>query len=153
MGLDMYLEKVNRNYFISLNGKLDGNDIWEHSTEVGYWRKANQIHRWFVDAVQNGKDDCGYYQVSKGDLEILLELCKKVKDSITLVEDKESNIKIIENPETAKILLPTQSGFFFGDVEYNEYYLNDIKETIKILKKVLAETDFEREVILYCSSW
>jgi hypothetical protein len=24
---------------------------------VGYWRKANAIHRWFVEHVQDGNDD------------------------------------------------------------------------------------------------
>ena len=46
--------------------------------EVGYWRKANHIHKWFVNNVQDGKDDCGEYYVSEEDLKKLLELCKKV---------------------------------------------------------------------------
>lgn len=29
--------------------------IWK---EIGYWRKANHIHKWFVDCVQDGEDDC-----------------------------------------------------------------------------------------------
>lgn len=28
--------------------------IWQ---EIGYWRKANHIHKWFVDKVQGGDDD------------------------------------------------------------------------------------------------
>lgn len=122
MGLDMFLKRINRNYFISLNGKFDSNDIYENSVEVGYWRKAVEIHRWFVDAVQGGKDNCEYYEVSKEKLETLLNLCKKAKASTK-------------------------------DVEYNERYLSNIEKTIKILEEVLAKTDFEQEVILYCSCW
>lgn len=28
------------------------------SLHVGYWRKANAIHGWFVKHVQGGKDEC-----------------------------------------------------------------------------------------------
>lgn len=33
--------------------------------EIGYWRKANHIHNWFIKNVQNGKDDCSVYEVSR----------------------------------------------------------------------------------------
>ena len=32
--------------------------------QIIQWRKANQIHSWFVENVQSGKDDCGMYYVS-----------------------------------------------------------------------------------------
>lgn len=37
-------------------------------TEIAYWRKANHIHKWFVDNVQYGVDDCGTYEVTEADL-------------------------------------------------------------------------------------
>lgn len=40
--------------------------------EVGYWRKADDLHAWFVGNVQGGVDDCGFYEVSKEQLEQLL---------------------------------------------------------------------------------
>ena len=110
------------------------------SEEVGYWRKANAIHRWFVENVQNGVDDCGRYNVSKEQLEELLENCKEV-------------IKNHLNEEDDYSILPTEDGFFFGSTEYDEWYYEDISSTIKILEKVLAETDFENYQITYQSSW
>src|SRR5690349_7231665 len=52
--------------------------ITEITEELGYWRKANHIHNWFVENVQHGKDDCGEYYVTKDDLLKLLSECKKV---------------------------------------------------------------------------
>lgn len=40
--------------------------------QVGYWRKDDELHDWFVANVQGGKDDCGYYEVTKEHLERLL---------------------------------------------------------------------------------
>ena len=101
--------------------------------EVGYWRKANQIHRWFVENIQQGEDDCGDYYVDQSDLKTLLELCKKVQADHSLAES----------------LLPSASGFFFGGTDYDEWYYNDIENTIKILEEALVEDgDF-----YYTSSW
>ena len=109
---------------------------------IGYWRKANQIHSWFVINVQDEIDDCGYYEVTKEQLIQLKEKCE------TILEAKETNFE-----EVASSLLPTQSGFFFGGTDYGEYYKEDLEITIKIINAVLEETDFEKEYILYHSSW
>jgi hypothetical protein len=156
MGLDMYLEK--RNYVKQWEHKGDDNfevTVSQHgepvshikpkrisyvNEEVGYWRKANHIHNWFVDNVQKGKDDCGDYWVNKEDLEKLLEVCKQVA----------------ADPSKAEELLPTQSGFFFGGTEYDEYYMNSIERTINILEEVLSEVDehgYLHGEIYYSSSW
>ena len=106
--------------------------------QVGYWRKANQIHSWFVDKVQDGIDDCDYHnEVTKEDLEELLDICRQVFFDHSLADE----------------LLPTQSGFFFGGTEYDEYYFDDIEATMNIIKNVLETTDFDKEMIYYVSSW
>jgi len=138
--------------------------------EVGYWRKANQIHAWFVEHVQDGIDDCDYHhEVTQEILEELLEVCKTVLENSKLVDGKVFNGytinkdgtknneyvdgKIIKNCSVAQDLLPTTSGFFFGCTEYDEYYIQDLKNTISIVTKVLETTDFETQMIYYVSSW
>lgn len=102
--------------------------------EMGYWRKANHIHTWFVDNVQDGVDNCGEFYVDRSDLENLLEACQRV----------------IANPSEAKELLPTASGFFFGGTDYDEYYFGSIQETIDILEECLLD---EEAYFYYTSSW
>lgn len=135
---------------------------------VAYWRKANQIHAWFVENVQDGEDDCGSYMVSKESLEELLDICKELKEKVTLIPGKVPNGcritaagkeylyedgYIVTNPEVCEALLPTQEGFFFGGTDYDSYYMEDISRTIEMLEKILKETDFETEVVYYRSSW
>lgn len=137
--------------------------------QVGYWRKANEIHNWFVENVQDGIDDCDYHhEVTKEILEELLDICQTVLNSCELVEAKIENGTtykngemipimedgyIIKDPSIAMELLPTQSGFFFGSTSYNQWYVDDIKETIDIITEVLETTDFDKEMIYYVSSW
>ena len=112
---------------------------WEATSvtfEVGYWRKANHIHKWFVKNIQGGKDDCADYYVNKVDLESLRDLCLKVK----------------ADPDKAQELLPTQGGFFFGTLDYNEDYFENINLTIEILNNVLESNDTNFDYF-YTSSW
>lgn len=136
--------------------------------QIGYWRKANHIHNWFVENVQDGIDECDTYEVTKEQLEDLLNVCRKVLDGSKLVKGKVVNgqkyengkmVNIyqdgeyIEDSSVAKELLPTTSGFFFGGTEYDEWYYKDVENTISIIENVLRTTDFEHEVVMYHSSW
>lgn len=149
MGLDMYLNKRTYVQYWEHNGddnyevkvtkggkptKIDPKKVKYIIEEAGYWRKQNQIHRWFVENVQEGIDNCGEYYVSKEDLETLLDLCQKVKADNSLAES----------------LLPSASGFFFGGTEYDEWYFNGIDNTIEILEEALED---ERGDYYYSSSW
>lgn len=121
--------------------------------EVAYWRKANQIHKWFVDNIQNGEDDCDWYEVTKEELKELLEICKKVKANSTLILRPGEEEYLIQDPAIAQALLPTQGGFFFGDINYNQFYIDNIKYTIDQIEEILKNTNFEEETIVYTSSW
>lgn len=136
--------------------------------EIGYWRKANQVHSWFVENVQGGEDDCGDYIVTKEKLQELLDICIRLKNELVLVPGRvctgESYVdgkwqrlyrdgSTIGNPELAEELLPSCDGFFFGSTEYGEWYYEDIVQTVDILTKVIEETDWENEVVFYSSSW
>lgn len=120
--------------------------------QIAYWRKANHIHNWFVENIQNGTDDCGYYEVTKEQLEQLLEICIEVRDNSKMIHDSEGET-YIKDTSTAERLLPTKSGFFFGSTDYDKWYLEDIRYTIKELRKILKTTDFEHEIVFYTSSW
>ena len=119
--------------------------------QVGYWRKANEIHNWFVENVQDGEDDCDYHnECTREILEDLLHTCKTVLDSCaTTYRDGQ----VVIDSSVAGELLPRCRGFFFGGDGYDEYYVSDIVDTIKILEDVLATTDFETQMVFYISSW
>lgn len=128
MGLDMFLTRkvYLDDYHVELKPK--GNQpplVIENPLyiiqEFGYWRKANQIHNWFVERVQDNNDDCDKYYVSKEQLQELLSTCQGVLD----------------NPKKAEALLPTTGGFFFGSPDYDDHYLDQIKYTIEICQKAL----------------
>ncbi len=150
-------------------GHIKAERIKEISEDIGYWCKANHIHKWFVANCQSGEDDCRDAYVSREQLQSLLDICKEIKEKTTLIDgpvstgytfdEKGEKVhhyepgKILSNPEIAAALLPTESGFFFGSTEYDEYYIQDIDDTIKILESALSEPDDSRVDYSYHSSW
>ena len=130
MGLDMYLYGVKQE-FEKHDYNIGG---YKESTEIGYWRKANAIHRWFVENCQDGIDNCATYYVGYEDLKELRDLC----------------VRVLCKKERPEEILPTQEGFFFGVTDYGEDYIYDLEETIKICNWALSQ-DFD--YFEYHSSW
>lgn len=156
MGLDQYLyasknvgnaewrgDEENKQFSEIINAMnahdmVDGEEIPNATVmlRVGYWRKANQVHGWFVKHVQFGNDDCREYDVSRAELQGLLTACQNVK----------------QNPSMAEEVLPPSEGFFFGNNEIDEWYWHDIDYTIELVSRVLR-TVSEDWNLTYRASW
>lgn len=159
MGLDMYLtaerffgsygDPAGRDRVIAALGDdrppmSDRSASASVSFEVGYWRKANAIHGWFVNNVQDGQDDCRKAHVSLDSLRDLLGLCE------TLLRKRD--------PELAEEYLPTESGCFFGDTDYGDWYWDCLQLTVDQVKPLLMWFDEEPHRpeqwdIIYQASW
>jgi len=95
MGLDMYLnvsERISSHDFNRVDNQVSYTDNPRYSNVIEaagikvkdntassvsvewtaiYWRKANQIHNWFVTYLADGVDECQRISVGRGDLVIL----------------------------------------------------------------------------------
>lgn len=155
MGLDMFLTKhifigaeyggVTGKIELARDGEPFNIDISKVSTvveSVAYWRKANAIHNWFVQTLANGEDNCQPIYCTIDDLKKLLGICEKIMAVPT--EELRS--------ELAAKLLPPCEGFFFGSTKIDEYYWEDLKYTIEILKGAVASHD-KHVHYEYCASW
>jgi hypothetical protein len=157
MGLDMYLNKrsyvqqwdhneKNHTVTVKFDGKVRKDIKRKRITyvieEVMYWRKANHIHKWFIDRYEV-IDNCEEIHLSIDDLVMLLRDCEKV----------------IANPEQAREILPTSDGFFFGGTDYDEYYFYETKRTAIELRELIDEyyesssEGFNSSGFYYHASW
>ena len=153
MGLDMYLtakkylwkdddkelsKKIND--LIEVDGdheqRLYGSSlvVKQIELEAMYWRKANAIHGWFVENIQDGEDNCNEYYVEREQLEELLAEC------VSALTSRNNNI------------LPPKEGFFFGSTEVDEWYWQDLENTVKGLERALTLPEKEY-AFYYQSSW
>lgn len=160
MGLDMYLNArtyVSRVDYSQKESKVNDvyvglesmapEDLTKYSEfggisvsyPVGYWRKANAIHGWFVNELANGLDECQEISVSRESLVKLHNLC----------------LTAVNVPKLAAKVLPPTEGFFFGGGEVDKCYMQDLTDTIKIIDHILSiipEDDYKWEFI-YQASW
>ena len=116
------------------------------SVKVLQWRKANAIHEWFVQNVQNGEDDCKDYYVSRETLENLLAT---LGEALDLHYDRHNGDPDI----TIEDILPTQGGFFFGTYEYDDYYWSEVERTYNEINALLNNHKFDDFDFEYSSSW
>lgn len=158
MGLDMYLtaEKYVSGYRdVPARDKVLGalgdhpplRDEGAHAVvnvSVAYWRKANAIHNWFVENVQDGEDKCEKAHVP----------LEKIKELVATCE----GVLFKRDPELAAEELPTADGFFFGPTDYDDWYWGNLEETVAILSPLIQwfEADENRAGdwdLFYQSSW
>ena len=126
---------------------MDAPDITQYSQfagisieyPVGYWRKANAIHNFFVQEVGGGVDECQEMWIDRDVLVDLRERCSWVLQA----EDMEEMAK--------EMGLETVDGFFFGDTSYGDWYKEDLKLTVEICDHVLSLP--EEYSIFYQASW
>lgn len=171
MGLDMYLSVRKYVRRLDLDAGYDEQKGWSHDTEfdrvmdscgmgefpetdnttglhveipVAYWRKANAIHKWFVDTRGDGEDNQHPIWVCAEHLEELLDLCNQV----------------LADHSKADELLPTEGGFFFGGTEYDEYYFQDLEytqrrltELIPLMKRKNDKGYSDNDSAVYQASW
>lgn len=209
MGLDIYINKKKE-----VGYDRDNREHTVKIKEVLYLRKANQIHKYFVDNFADGVDECQEIDIDIEGIKRLKNTCERIireskleerwqlyehtgsrrvpKDqTIALAEkvgdhfvkvggvapsdikvgdylyeaethaskvaeieegddefrlgyDLEMRKKVIINSDLAETELPTQAGFFFGDTNYNEDYLEDLKEYVRQAGEIIA--DYEQEI-------
>ena len=131
--------------------------------ELMYWRKANQIHGWFCNNTEEIVADVRYY-VTKTDLEVLLETCKSVIEILNTApkvttqvvggwKDGEQYMVDVEayDSDVLQEILPPTQGFFFGSDTIDDYYKQDIIDTIKFLEEELPDCEEDAEFEYYAS--
>jgi len=157
MGLDMYLRATeyvsrwdydgnnaddNNPLFDQLVKQFDVTDAIGDTTfggisidfPMGYWRKVNSVHNWFVEICGGGVDECQPMYVNRQHLEELKSLCEQVLADHSLAEE----------------LLPTSAGFFFGSTTFDEYYFTDLRYTVKVIDRCLKS---KFDYFEYQASW
>jgi hypothetical protein len=103
--------------------------------EVAYWRKANAIHGWIINRT-NAVDDCTPINLYKQDIVDLRNTCQEV----------------LIDPSKAEELLPPTPGFFFGSTEVDDWYLENVKDTVEKLTTIIDQS-VDDAIFEYQASW
>lgn len=138
MGLDMYLQKINKKVYnnkelINVLNNNNNNNSCIECIEIAYWRKHSDLQG-IMEELYFEKDgshevfDCIPLILSKEECENILNLSERI-----VAGEEES---------------PEARGFFWGK-STNEHW----QYTKEVFERVLKETDFENETVFYNSWW
>ncbi|WP_295723666.1 hypothetical protein [uncultured Leptotrichia sp.] len=97
--------------------------------ELAYFRKVNFLIPFFENYFNVKLENLENLELTKESIEELRDRCKRVLNDRTLVKD----------------LLPTQGGFFFGNINYDEYYYDDVVDVLENCNALLPEFDNLKE--------
>ena len=159
MGLDILIYKTtNKNYFDDYLNYLnsDSNEDFDDGEEVCYFRKKNMLIPFLRKHV--GIDDKTYISraVSKKVFELLIytidELLASIPDEASeVIENPPDDMSDEELPyydslpeeivKKCEELLPTQSGFFFGNTDYDIFYVWSLQQIKEDISKLLESFD------------
>lgn len=156
MGLDMYLFRKKKG--AAPKGRDD--------EEIAYWRKANAVRKYFVDKCGFPADgNCQPYPVKKEQLVTLVKICMDIWREYTwrvqeyTDEHPENTVQEMNDAVWADMQdyceenLPSESGFFFGDTSYNDWYLNKLIYTAREITDVINFVDWDTEDVYYYEWW
>lgn len=166
MGLDMYLYKksyvknwehnpADQKHSVSVTlGGSPRKDIKPEricfiEEEVAYWRKFNALHKYFVDNLGGGHDDCQEIYVGINDLKDLLEVLNQVKEILNNSE-KVINTTVGWKGEPVEYetyacddeindIFPPTEGFFFGSTDIDKYFKRNVEDTIEVVTALISE--------------
>lgn len=94
---------------------------WEYADYDAYFRKVNFIFNFYENITRTMVDQ--WYAVTNAEeIDDLIDRCERV-------------LAKTGDQEYANQVLPTQSGFFFGSTDYDEYYFSDVQDCLKQMKK------------------
>jgi len=137
--------------------------------EVMRWTNARHIHGWFVDNVQHGKNDYGSYALTSENLFELYSTCERVLNASQLVrkpvfeklwygsyrrtgEAEAAPRLAMRNVAIAHKLLPTRSWGYEGAGEYDEQYIQAVRETRDWAERMLDDVEAKVPGTIYYSS-
>ena len=101
---------------------------------VWYGRKENHVHEWVRNTASLDSTNLDYVLI----------------DPETLLNDLKA---VLDDHDLAPKVLPTSSGFFFGDTTYDEYYFEDVNHLYDLLTDEKEQGLFDGHSYFYWSWW
>lgn len=104
-----------------LKERLKSDVDWHYADYDAYFRKVNFIFNFYENTLGTMVDQ--WYAVTNAEeIDDLIDRCERV-------------LAKTGDQEYAHQVLPTQSGFFFGSTEYDDWYFSDVKDCLRQMKK------------------
>lgn len=92
----------------------------ENFEQLAYFRKVNFLFEFFSGSLNEEETTAVF---AKYEIEALIDSCEFV----------------LNNRDKADEILPTCDGFFFGSLDYDDYYFESVENVLKSFKTILKD--------------
>ena len=90
---------------------------------MAYFRKVNFLHLWVEAHVLDGREtNCDDVPMNLEQIAGLAQTCEQV----------------LADPTKGPDVLPTGGRFFFGSTEYDDYYLDDVRDVLAACQQIIS---------------
>lgn len=127
-----YLKSIDERNSKLINELEDEKEKINPWNEVAYFRKVNFLIPFF-----GYEENCSNIEIDKYQVEDLIEACNEV----------------LANHDKASFLLPTETGFFFGSTDYDDWYFDDVKSVKTTFESILEDFDQEEDILTMHCWW
>jgi hypothetical protein len=97
--------------------------------ELAYFRKVNFLIPFFENYFNTKLENLKDLEITRESIEELKNRCESILKDHTLAKD----------------LLPTKSGFFFGNTDYDDDYYGKVKLTLQYCEAILVQFNCIKE--------
>ena len=127
-----YLKSIDERNSKLINELEDEEEKINPWNEVAYFRKVNFLIPFF-----GYEKNCSNIEIDKYQVEDLIEACNEV----------------LANHDKASFLLPTETGFFFGSTDYDDWYFDDVQNVKEKFEEILADFDRDEDILIMHCWW
>lgn len=139
MGLDQYVCKAPYNAVLKK---------FEDYEELYYFRKFNALHRWVcANCMSDASDDnCTFIPIPIGKWRELHKIADTILDAYDKDPEKAADGK--PGPYTTSLasdLFPTGEGFFFGSLDYDQDYFDDLRSMRNVIWREILRSNKDKD--------
>ncbi len=165
MGVSMYLLKCPKSFFDRKNESGFEDELYEafHGPWIGEkngensfikrmydWYSVYPIAEWFIRNNTQIRGDIPCMEMTEKKLLELLDACKEILRS-GVNSDGSPNAEACH--EILGLPGSPNDDYFKNYLEYDDWFLKEIKSTARALRKLFKTTDFETETIFFWGAW
>ena len=117
-----------------LKAKMEETIEMHYEPYDAYFRKVNFVFHYFDETIKKMHDQWFSFATAE-DIDDLIWRCEQV----------------LKDHNKAHELLPTQSGFFFGSTDYDDWYFDDVKDCLRQMRKFRRGMEGKTAYVIF--SW
>lgn len=121
----------------------------DEQNELAYWFCANAILHWFDLNLKSAQNYKQFKQPRRNGVQNNVKYTVAKDEYFKLINDCQQALEHKGNADKVPECLQPRCGIKFGSKAYNDYYWDDLEETIEMLTESASKIDWNKDTITF----